>query len=99
MGIKPTENTPWIATEDRLARLTGPLSSPMEGMHTPNEVDLDGYTDAKGITYIGMATRQPNGEYHVLANVNGCLCRVACNIRMVNDPPDFTPVDSKVVAR
>lgn len=53
----------------------------MENMQNmPDEVDLEGHIDERGITYIGIATRQPNGEYHVLAKVKDCLCRVACRI-------------------
>ena len=47
----------------------------------PKEVNLEGHIDERGIAYIGIATLQPNGEYHVLANVEGCLCRVSCKIR------------------
>lgn len=42
----------------------------------PNEVDLDGHIDAKGIQYIGKASRQPDGTWLCLANVGGALCRV-----------------------
>ena len=35
----------------------------------PKEVNLEGHIDERGIAYIGIATLQPNGEYHVLANV------------------------------
>lgn len=69
------------------------------GISLPNEVDLEGYIDEKGISYIGIATLQPNGKYHVLANVDGCLCRVECTIRRVDDPLDYTPSESQVVAR
>lgn len=48
----------------------------------PKEVNLEGHVDEKGIAYIGIATLQPNGEYHVLARIGGCLCRVACRIRV-----------------
>jgi hypothetical protein len=46
------------------------------------EIDLDGYTDTRGITYIGRARLQENGKYICLANVNGCLCRVEVRITL-----------------
>jgi hypothetical protein len=42
----------------------------------PESVDLDGHVDEKGIQYIGNASRQPNGKWICLANVEGNLCRV-----------------------
>jgi len=48
----------------------------------PREVDCEGLVDERGIVYIGIATLQPNGRYHVLARVNGCLCRVECRIEV-----------------
>ncbi len=43
----------------------------------PSEVDLEGRIDeANGIEYLGKAKRQPDGKYHVLANVNGALAMV-----------------------
>ncbi len=49
---------------------------------TPGEVNLDGRRDHKdyGIRYLGKAIKQPSGEYHVLADVHGSLCRVAVTI-------------------
>jgi hypothetical protein len=46
----------------------------------PDEIDVDGLVDGKGVRYIGKAARQPNGMYHALADVDGALCRVECRI-------------------
>ena len=53
---------------------------------TPAEVDLTGLRDHKdpGIRYLGRASRQPNGEYFVLADVHGALCRVAVTLSTEN---------------
>jgi hypothetical protein len=45
-----------------------------------NTIDLDGHVDAKGIRYIGHATRQHDGKYVCLAIVGGALCRVEVTI-------------------
>ena len=42
----------------------------------PNELDVDGIVDAKGVKFIGKATRQANGTYRCLADVGGALCIV-----------------------
>lgn len=47
----------------------------------PYEVNIDGQIDElHGIQYIGSATRQNNGKYKCLANVNCCLCIVEINL-------------------
>jgi len=50
---------------------------------TPDEIDLNGRTDAKdeGIEYLGTAKRQADGKYHALANVHGALCTVEVSVR------------------
>lgn len=57
----------------------------------PKEIDLDGHIDERGIKYIGVATLQPNGEYHAMAIVNRCLCRVACRIH-IHVTPNNAPL-------
>jgi hypothetical protein len=49
----------------------------------PNEVLVDGERDRRypGIQYWGKATRQPDGTYRCLANVEGSLCVVEVNIK------------------
>jgi hypothetical protein len=37
------------------------------------------------VRYLGYANRQPNGKYHVLADVEGSLCLVEIGIRMERD--------------
>lgn len=60
-------------------------------------VDVDGVVDAKDgvqIQYWGKATRQPDGTYHAIANVDGSLCRVECRIVRSEQPesaPDTGP--------
>ena len=34
------------------------------------------------VEYWGKATRQPDGKYHGLAVVNGCLCKVEFTLRI-----------------
>ena len=46
----------------------------------PEEIDLDGYVDKKGVEYLGKARRQENGSYRCLANVGGSLCIVEASI-------------------
>jgi hypothetical protein len=47
----------------------------------PDEIDLDGHIDSKGVVYIGKAIRQPDGKHICLARVGNCLCRVEVNIK------------------
>ena len=47
----------------------------------PEEVDVDGFVDAKGIKYIGKALKQPDGKWICIADVDGALCRVEVTIR------------------
>lgn len=42
----------------------------------PNEIDLDGQVDAKGVQFIGKATRTTGYLYRCLANVASALCIV-----------------------
>lgn len=45
------------------------------------EVDLSGKIDAdNGVEYLGVAKKQPDGKWHVLANVSGKLCLVEVSI-------------------
>lgn len=44
------------------------------------EINLDGYVDSKGIRYLGVARRQPDGKWLCLADVAGTLCRVEVTI-------------------
>jgi hypothetical protein len=46
----------------------------------PDELDVDGMMDAKGVVFIGRAKRQPNGTWRCLANVGGALCIVEVKI-------------------
>jgi hypothetical protein len=49
----------------------------------PPEVKVSGMRQRRGdfeIEYWGIATLQPNGKYHCLANVAGALCRVEVEI-------------------
>lgn len=57
------------------------------------EINLDGFTDKKGITYIGAAKRQENGKYVCLANVGGALCRVEVSITPVEVSTDLREED------
>lgn len=46
----------------------------------PDELDVDGKIDAKGVVFIGKASRQPDGTWRCLANVGGALCIVEVKI-------------------
>jgi hypothetical protein len=46
----------------------------------PDEVDVDGRTDAKGVVFIGKAKQQSDGTWRCLANVGGALCIVEVKI-------------------
>jgi hypothetical protein len=47
------------------------------------ELKLDNMIDEKGIRYIGLATKRPNGQWVCLADVMGCLCLVEVKIRLI----------------
>ena len=42
----------------------------------PDEIDLDGKMDGKGVVYWGKAKRQSDDIYRCLAEVGGALCIV-----------------------
>jgi hypothetical protein len=46
----------------------------------PDEVDVDGHVDAKGVRYIGQAKRQPDGTWRALADIGGGLFLVECTV-------------------
>ena len=46
----------------------------------PDEVDVDGRIDSRGVEYIGTAKQQPDGTWRCLANVGGALCIVEVKI-------------------
>jgi hypothetical protein len=48
----------------------------------PDEVDVDGRCDARGIVYLGKARRQPDGTWRCLANVGGALCLVEARVAL-----------------
>lgn len=51
------------------------------------EVDVDGMVDeAKGVIYIGKATKQSNGKWRALANVGGAFCLVECTLTYQPSP-------------
>jgi len=47
------------------------------------ELNMDECIDEKGIRYIGLATKRPNGQWVCLADVEGCLCLVEVKIRLI----------------
>ena len=49
----------------------------------PDVVDLEGRIDDNGIEYLGKARLQPDGTYHVLANVRGALAMVEVTLYLV----------------
>ncbi len=66
------------------ARLDAAESAADDAM--PAEIDLDGHVDALGHRYLGKATRQPDGTYHVIAIIGEALARVAVRVRAQKDP-------------
>lgn len=58
----------------------------------PDQIDLDRRYDSRtnAIQYLGMARRQPNGLYRVLANVGGALCIVEASLHF-DVPPAEAP--------
>ena len=51
------------------------------GYDDGNSINVDGMTDeGRGIQYWGKATKQPDGTWQCLANVQGALCRVEVEI-------------------
>ncbi len=61
------------------------LVTTIRGPGLPDEVDLDGLVDARGVRFLGRALKLPTGLYTCLAEVNGCLCRV--EVRITPAPP------------
>ncbi len=53
---------------------------------------VDGRIDRRGIRYLGIATRQPDGTWQCLADVGGALCRV--EVTLTPDPNDIEYVAS-----
>jgi hypothetical protein len=51
------------------------------------EIDLDGFVDAKGVKYIGKAGRRKDGTWECLADVAGSLCRVQVTITAKDNKP------------
>ena len=45
------------------------------------EIDLTNHVDARGVRYLGKATKQNNGKYAVLADFYGSLCLVEVIIK------------------
>jgi hypothetical protein len=58
------------------------LQIPELNPELPERVSVDGLKDSKrpSIEYWGVATRQANGRYICLANVDGLLCQVEVTI-------------------
>lgn len=56
------------------------------------EWPVDGLIDRRGIRYLGIATRQPDGTWQCLADVGGSLCRV--EVKLTPDPNDVEYVGS-----
>lgn len=46
----------------------------------PEQIDVDGIVDQRGVCFIGKATKRPNGMWQCLANVGGALCIVEVRI-------------------
>ena len=61
------------------------LTTTIQGPGLPEEVDLDGLIDARGVRFLGRALKLPTGLYTCLAAVDGCLCRVEVRIAPVAD--------------
>lgn len=55
----------------------------------PDEVDVDGRVDPKGVRYVGKAKRQPDGTWRALADVGGALCLVECTVTFLDLDDDL----------
>jgi hypothetical protein len=55
----------------RLVQMSGAVQL---DLFVPDAVDPTGVVDAKGVRYLGVARRQPDGTWRVLASVGGALC-------------------------
>lgn len=65
-------------------------------MNDLEEVDVNGYLDEKGIRYIGLATKRPNGQWVCLADVEGTLCLVEVKIRLIAKAVPNLPLPSSL---
>jgi hypothetical protein len=54
--------------------LAAPVFSGVRLVQMSGAVQLDLFVDAKGVRYLGVARRQPDGTWRVLASVGGALC-------------------------
>lgn len=82
-GVNLTSDVNWFEGFDgKRVRITVEnVDNERESAALPHEVDVDGIvSESQRVRYIGKATRQPNGKYIALAEVDGCLCRVECVI-------------------
>lgn len=59
----------------------------------PDEVDVDGRVDAKGVRFVGKAKRQPDGTWCALADVDGALCLVECTVVFLHLDQDLDGMD------
>ena len=68
------------------------MSRPNRTVVTPDavEVDVDGMVDGRGVRLIGSATLVA-GEWVCLADVGGCLCRVAVTLTPVAEHDGARP--------
>ena len=69
-----------VTLGQRLECGDGHIVRAFPGSHPRLEIDIDGYVDAKGIKYIGKATKGQDGKWVCLANVAGTLCQVEVTI-------------------
>lgn len=59
----------------------GPEMTQLELPYRGRRVNVDGYYDEKtGVHYIGEAQETIDGFWRCLADVNGALCVVECNV-------------------
>lgn len=56
-----------------------------EEKEMPEELDVDGRVDSRGVKFIGKAKRQPDGTWHCLADVGGALCIVEVKVTFLDD--------------
>ena len=52
---------------------------------TGKEVNVNGYIDAKGIEYLGVAHEMEDGTWQCLANVHGSLCLVEVTLTAIHE--------------
>lgn len=66
---------------EAVVTMNRPLLIELPQEELPEEIDLTDLIDARGVRYLGKATRQSPGVYCCIADVGGALCVVEVTVK------------------